>query len=138
MFTAKIQRNEEPQAGLDVYVDFYKDGVFSHTENVIPQDKQGFIYWKEARLKSLNSRLELKPELTPGLDITTYGVVTPPTQAELDKNAWFAKYGELEQLEKIASKNFLTGARLTALNNKISSVKSFLDTNVKVQYLDFI
>ena len=138
MYTAKIQRTEEPQAGLDVYVDFYNDGVFSHTENVIPQDRQGFLHWKEARLKSLNSRLTLKTELTPDLDITELGVVTPPTQAEIDKQMWFAKYAELEQLEKWAERNFLTGPRLTTLNNKIASVKSYLDTNVEPEYLDFV
>jgi hypothetical protein len=137
MFTAKIQRTEEPQAGLDVYVDFYNDGVFAFTENVIPQDRQGFLHWKESRLKSLNTRLALKTELTPNLDITGLGVTTL-TQAELDKQAWFAKYNELEQLEKIAAKNFLTGARLTNLNTRISSAKSYLDTNIKVEYLDFI
>lgn len=138
MFTAKIQRTEEPQAGLDVYVDFYKDGVFSHTENLIPQDREGFIRWKEGRLKTLNSKLTLKPELTPDLDITALTDTNTLTQAELDKALWFSKYNELEALGRIAAKSFLTGTRLTALNNKITSVKSFLDANAKVEYLDFI
>jgi hypothetical protein len=65
-------------------------------------------------------------------------VETPPTQAELDKQMWFAKFDELEKLEKIAAKDFLTGARLTVLTNKMASVKSYLDTNAKTEYLNFV
>lgn len=134
MFTHKIISKEFENGVLVLGVEF-TDGVKVITEGVKPQDEVGFKYWLKSRLASLNSLNDLE-QVTVNSSVDL--VDTPPTQAELDKTAWFAKYNELEQLEKIASKNFLTAGRLTILNDKISAVKSYLDTNVKAEYLDFI
>lgn len=115
----------------------FTNGVDTFVETIIPQDKAGYEHWRNSRLASLNGVTELVEENNVGV-VFELPTVTPPTQAELDTKAWFAKYYELEQLEKIAQKNFLTGARATALTNKIATVKSFLDTNAKTEYLNFI
>ncbi len=135
MFTHKIISKEFENGVLVLGVEF-TDGVKVITEGVKPQDEAGFRYWLKSRLASLNSLSDLE-QVTVN---TTVDLNEPDTrtQAEKDKALWFAKYGELERLEEIASKNFLTGPRLTVLTNKIATVKSFLDTNAKTEYLDFI
>lgn len=137
MYTAKILRKEVENGITKVFVTF-TDGVNTQTEWCIPQDRQGFNFWVKSRLSVFNTGQELQAELVDGDDINVSDVIIPPTQAELDKQKWFAKYNELEQLEKIGSKNFLTGARLTFYNNKLSDTKNYLDVNAKVEYLDFI
>lgn len=134
MFTHKIISKEFENGVLVLGVEF-TDGVKTITEAVKPQDENGFKYWLKSRLNSLNSLNELE-QVTVNSSVPLED--TAPTQAELDKQLWFAKYDELDKLEKIASKDFLTGPKLTILNNKITSVKAFLDTNAKAEYLDFI
>lgn len=138
MYTAKItSKIQDVNSRLWNVTTEFTNGVDTFVETIIPQDKAGYEYWRNSRLASLNGVTELAQENNVGV-VFELPTVTPPTQAELDKTAWFAKYNELEQLEKIASKNFLTAGRLTILNNKISAVKSYLDTNAKAAYLDFI
>lgn len=138
MFTAKINRKENRGGAIEVFVDF-TDGVSTYTDSCIPSDRDGFRFWVKSRLTVYNTAPDLQTELVPGADFDASDpVVTPPTQAQIDKDLWFAKYYELERLEQIAARNFLTGARLTVLNNKISTVKSFLDTNAKTEYLNFV
>lgn len=137
MYTSKIKsKTQDAVSRLWTIVTEFSDGTDTFTESITPQDRVGYEYWRDSRLKSLNGLTTLVTENNIGV---VYQLpVAAPTQAELDKAAWFAKYSELEQLEKIQAKNFLTGARLTALTNKITAVKSFLDTNVKVEYLNFV
>jgi hypothetical protein len=137
MYTAKVVKKEIDNGIVKVFVEF-TDGVNSQTEWCIPQDRQGFNFWVKSRLAVFNTGKELQTDLVDGADIDVSDTPVLPSQDELDKQTWFAKYNELEILEKIASKNFLTGARLTALNNKISNTKKYLDDNVKVEYLNFI
>jgi hypothetical protein len=135
MFTQKIISKEFENGVLVLGVEF-TDGVKVITEAVKPQDEVGFKYWLRSRLASLNSLTDLEQvSINDSIDLSEPDT---RTQAEIDKALWFAKYGELERLEEIALKGFLTGVKLTALNNKISTVKSYLDTNAKVEYLDFI
>ena len=135
MFTHKIISKEFENGVLVLGVEF-TDGVKVITEGVKPQDEVGFKYWLRSRLASLNSLTDLEQvSINDSIDLSEPDT---RTQAEIDKALWFAKYGELERLEEIALKGFLTGVKLTALNNKISTVKSYLDTNAKVEYLDFI
>ena len=60
------------------------------------------------------------------------------TADEKAQALWLEAYYRLEQLEKLNAKAFLTGARLTALTNKIATAKTFLDANIKVEYPDVI
>jgi hypothetical protein len=108
MFTHKIISKEFENGVLVLGVEF-TDGVKVITEGVKPQDEVGFKHWLTSRLASLNSLADLeKVTVNSSVDL----VVTPPTQAELDKELWFAKYEELEKLEKIAAKDFLTNPPL--------------------------
>lgn len=131
-----LSKNELPDGSLEVTVE-YTDGVDSQIETFVPSDKQGYFYRTEERKRTLNTAKELKTEDNIGKEVT-YTATDTRTQAQKDKDLWFSKYNELDTLEKIAAKNFLTGARLAALTNKINTVKTFLDTNIKVEYLDFI
>ena len=136
MYTGKIiNKTELPNGQVELTVEF-SDGVDTETRTVIPQDRRGFEYWVTDVAKSLTTAKELKEEDNVGkvVEITTPQL----TKAELDRNKWMETYFLLERLEKLAEKNILTGPRLTALNNKISTAKSFLDTNAKAEYLDFI
>lgn len=136
MFTAKVQRKEDALAGLDVYVDFYKDGVFDHTENMIPQDKAGFTHWLQSRLSSLNTGDSLKTELTPDLDITEYGKVTPPvlTQAEIDRNTWLEKY-----YRWVRVKTTVVDTGIVPISNpKIDAMLQDLKSTLLPAYIDFI
>jgi hypothetical protein len=137
MYTAKITRKVKDQNKTWIFDVTFTNGTDTFTEQIKPQDRDGFMFWLKQRLASLNNLDEFVDEDNLDQDIVI--PTTPlPTQTELDKQAWFAKYYELEQLQKIAEKAFLTGPRLTALNNKITSTTAFLDTKVKVEYLDFV
>lgn len=138
MYTAKINRKQETERGLKIFVTFYRDGNESHTKDVIPQDERGFYHWLESELSSLNSGLKLNTDLVVGEEVVIPAVTDTRTQAEKDQENWFMQYYKLERLETLASKNFLTGARLAALTNKIAQAKTYLDANVKVEYLDLI
>ena len=135
MYTAKITNKEERNGQFIITVEF-TDGVDTVTETVVPQDRQGFEHWVKQRAQSLTTAKELREEDNIGQEVDIAEEV--PTQAELDQQEWLKTYYRLEQLEKMADKGFLTGARLTALNNKISQAKAFLDANAKVEYLDII
>lgn len=136
MFTGKITNKETlPTGQLQITVEF-SDGVDTETRTVVPQDKHGFEHWVTQVAQSLTTAKELKEEDNLGkvVEITQ----TQPTQEELDQKAWLKAYYNLQQLQKVADLNFLTGSRLTALNTKIANAKSFLDANVKASYLDLI
>ena len=135
MYTAKITKKEEVNGQFIITVDF-TDGVDIVTETVIPQDKAGFLHWVKQRSESLTTSKELKDEDNVGQEVDIDGV--PPTKAELDQNAWFNTYSRLERLETLEAKALLTGAKLTALTDKITQAKTFLNANIKVEYLDII
>jgi hypothetical protein len=136
MFTAKIQRTEQTHTGLDIYVDFYNDGVFSHTENVVPQDKTGFFYWKESRLKSLNTKEVLKTELSVGQDITAFSdeVVVELTPAELARKTWLEKYSRWVRVKE----TLIDTGVILATNPRAQSLLADVKATLEPEYLDFI
>lgn len=129
MYTASIKNKETLEQGVRVTVTF-TDGTNTFDEVIEPQTKQAFWSWVEGRLFTLNEGEEMKT------DLPVDRPVTSPDQAELDKREWFRQYNLLGQLETLEVKGFLTGAKLTALNNKLTEVKTFLNANIKVEYLD--
>jgi len=129
MYTASIKTKDEIGTGVRVTVAF-TNGTDTFDEVIEPQTKSQFWSWVEGRLFTLNEQEEMKVELP------NERPVVEPTQVELDKMAWFKMYNTLEQLEKLETKGFLTGARLTALTNKLTQARTFLDTNTRVEYLD--
>jgi len=134
MYKAIIKNKVEVPQGIEVTVEF-TDGVKTITETIIPQDKRGFEHWRDSRLASLNSIEDIQANLNINDEFLAPAAVEK-TQAELDKEQWFRQYGLLERLETLESKAFLTGTKLTALNNKITEVKTYLDANIKVEYLN--
>ena len=136
MYTATlIAKNELPDGRLEVTVS-YSDGVDTQTETFIPQDKQGYIYRTQQIAESLTTAKLLKTEDNIGSVITA--TEDKRTATEKAQATWLEAYYRLERLELLASKAFLTGARLTALNNKITAAETFLDANIKAEYLDVI
>ena len=136
MFTGKIINKETLSTGeLQITVEF-SDGVDRETRTVIPQDRRGFEHWVNQVAESLTTAKELKEENNIGqvVEITT----VQKSREEQSREAWLEVYYNLQQLNKVAELNFLTGPRLTALKNKIASAKSFLDANIKAEYLDLI
>jgi hypothetical protein len=138
MYKAILTSKRELEDGrLEVTVS-YSDGVDTHTETFIPQDKQGYFHRTKQVAESLTTAKILKTEDNVGKEIVVTPVVDTRTAAEKAQALWLETYYRLEQLEKLNEKSFLTGARLTLLNKKIADTKTFLDANIKVEYLDVI
>ena len=138
MYKATLTSKRELEDGrLEVTVS-YSDGVDTHTETFIPQDKQGYIYRTLQVAESLTTAKLLKTEDNVGKEIVVTPVVDTRTAAEKAQALWLETYYRLERLEKLASQAFLTGTKLTALNKKIADTKTFLDANILVEYLDVI
>ena len=138
MYKAKLKSKRELEDGrLEVTVS-YSDGVDTHTETFIPQDKQGYIHRTEQVAESLTTAKILKTEDNVGKEIVAKPVEDTRTADEKAQALWLEAYYRLEKLEKIASQAFLTDTKLTALTKKIADTKTFLDANILVEYLDVI
>ena len=138
MYKAILTSKKELEDGrLEVTVS-YSDGVDTKTETFIPQDKQGYFHRTKQVAESLTTAKILKTEDNVGKEIVATPVVDTRTADEKAQALWLETYYRLEQLEKLNEKSFLTGARLTLLNKKIATAKTFLDANIKVEYLDVI
>jgi len=136
MFTATLTSKRELEDGrLEVTVS-YSDGVDTQTETFIPQDKAGYIHRTQQIAESLTTAKLLKTEDNVGTVITLKPAADTRTPAEKAQVTWLETYYRLERLELLASKAFLTGARLTALTRKIDEAKTFLDANILAEYLD--
>lgn len=74
---------------------------------------------------------------TGNLDLST---VAEPTLSDEDvtRNEWFALYDRFNQLEFLASKGILAGAKATALETKILELKTSLSSGFKASYLNDI
>jgi len=138
MYIATLTSKRELEDGrLEVTVS-YSDGVDTQTETFIPQDKQGYFHRTQQVAESLTTAKLLKTEDNVEKEIVATPVADTRTAAEKAQALWLETYYRLEQLEKLNEKAFLTGARLTLLNKKIADAKTFLDANIKVEYLDVI
>jgi len=138
MYKAILTSKKELEDGrLEVTVS-YSDGVDTKTETFIPQDKQGYFHRTKQVAESLTTAKILKTEDNVGKEIVATPVVDTRTADEKAQALWLETYYRLERLELLATKNFLTGAKLTALTRKIDETKTFLDANILVEYLDVI
>ena len=138
MYIATLTSKRELEDGrLEVTVS-YSDGVDTKTETFIPQDKQGYFHRTKQVAESLTTAKILKTEDNVGKEIVATPVVDTRTADEKAQALWLETYYRLERLELLATKNFLTGAKLTALTRKIDETKTFLDANILVEYLDVI
>ena len=130
-------KNQLPDGRLEVTVS-YSDGEDTQTETFIPQDKAGYVYRTRQVAESLTTAKELRLENNVGQVIVIPAPTDTRTAAEKAQATWLETYYRLEKLELLATKAFLTGPRLTALTNKIATAKTFLDANIKAEYLDVI
>lgn len=130
-WTVEIVKVVDGKNGRTAYVDFTNAGK---TESRVFKDltsKDQLISQAMRMIDSLEADITVDTVLEVPVQVV-------PTQDETDQALWLQTYYRLEQLEKLAEKAFLTGAKLTALNKKISDSKAFLDANAKVAYLDII
>ena len=138
MYKAILTSKKELEDGrLEVTVS-YSDGVDTKTETFIPQDKQGYLHHTKQVAESLTTAKLLKTEDNVGKEIVAPLAVDTRTADEKAQALWLEAYYRLERLEKLNEKSFLTGKRLTLLNKKIAAAKTFLNANIKVEYLDVI
>ena len=138
MYKAILTSKKELEDGrLEVTVS-YSDGVDTKTETFIPQDKQGYFHRTKQVAESLTTAKLLKTEDNVGKEIVAKPVADTRTADEKAQALWLETYYRLEQLEKLNEKSFLTGERLTLLNKKIAAAKTYLNANIKVEYLDVI
>ena len=138
MYIATLTSKKELEDGrLEVTVS-YSDGVDTKTETFIPQDKLGYFHRTKQVAESLTTAKLLKTEDNVGKEIVATLAVDTRTADEKAQALWLETYYRLERLELLATKNFLTGAKLTALTRKIDETKTFLDANILVEYLDVI
>jgi hypothetical protein len=101
MFTHKIISKEFENGVLVLGVEF-TDGVKVITEAVKPQDENGFKYWLNARLESLNSLTELeKLNINDVPDTTPVPPVDKRTAEEKAQETWERQYARLEQAQKL-------------------------------------
>jgi len=137
-FEGKITNKIElPDGRLDLEVTF-TDGVDVVVDKVIPQDKNGLEYWVTQRAESLTTSKLLKNEDNIGVVIERTVAPDTRTDAEKARGLWFDIYNRLGRLESLSLAKILTGQRLSDLNKKIADAKTFLDANIKVEYLDVI
>jgi hypothetical protein len=77
----------------------------------------------------------LRPFVAPG---TTLNIIpaaaTPPTAAELARQAWFNKLELLEHRLRIKNAGAVTGAKLTALNDSIATLQAELHSDFLAAY----
>jgi len=131
------KKTDLPDGRLELEITF-TDGVDVVVDKVIPQDMNGLIYMVEQRAESLTTAKLLKNEDNIGKVIEFKPVEDKRTVAEIAQATWFNEYYRLERLESLATKAVLTGANETALTGKIAEARTFLDANIKVEYLDVI
>jgi hypothetical protein len=136
MFTAKINRKEPRGAAIEIFVDF-TNGTDVYTESCVPQNVEGFKYWVKSRLETFNSSEILDTELQAQDTINlTDPVVEPPvlTQAEIDRNAWLAKYAQWVRV-----KQTVVDTGIVPLSNaKIQALLTDLQMTIRPEYIDYI
>ena len=136
MYIAKINRKEDREGIIEVFVDF-TDGVNTYTDSCIPQDADGLKYWIKSRLATYNSSLQLQSELVPGADVDVSDpVVTPPTltQAEIDRDAWLAKYYKWLRIKTTVIDTEI----LPITNPTIAAMLTDLKATLRPEYIDYI
>lgn len=136
MFTAKINRKEESNGIIKVFVDF-TDGVQNFTESCIPQNRSGLDFWVKSRLETYNSSQQIKSELVDGAEIDVSDpVIVPPvlTQAEIDRSTWLEKYYKWVRI-----KTTVVDTGIVPISNtKIASMLQNLKDTLKAEYIDYI
>lgn len=132
MFTAKIIKKEETEQGLKIYVDF-SEGEKVFSEWIIPQDEDGLKHWVKSRLASLNSISELtvKYDIDSTIDVSEPEPVEK-TQAQLDKEAWFAKYYRWTRIKY----NLIDTGIIPLTNTKAQALLTEVKAGLKPEYID--
>lgn len=134
MFTAQINRKETSSGQIKIFVDF-SDGTNTTTEWCIPQSDFDFKQWVKSRLEALNSSVTLDSAYTDGdtVDVTE-PTPTQPTQAEIDRDAWLAKYHKWVAIKN----NLIDTGVLTGTESQVVSFLNDVKTGFKPAYLDYL
>ena len=133
MYTATTISKREVPEGIEYTIEF-SDGIRTLTEPVIPQDEDGFRYFIEARLKSLNSSKTLPTKFVDG-EVIIFDNATPVlTQAQINQNQYF---NDLNRYNRIIT--YLVEPSFVAVDlPEVVALSAELKTNFKPEYLNFI
>jgi len=133
MYTATTISKREVPEGIEYTIEF-SDGIRTLTEPVIPQDEDGFRYFIEARLKSLNSSKTLPTKFVDG-EVIIFDNATPVlTQAQINQNQYF---NDLNRYNRIIT--YLVEPGFVAVDlPEVVALSAELKTNFKPEYLNFI
>lgn len=136
MYTAKINRKDYVAGVLRVFVDF-TDGVTTISENCIPQNEDGLRFWIKSRLETFNSAPTIESKYADGADVDVSDpVVVPPTPTadEIARVEWIKRYFKYV---KVKTTLVDTGV-LPADNAQVTTLRTWLTSNIRPEYLDFI
>lgn len=133
MFTAKIISKVKENGILAITVEF-SDGVETYTEVVKPQDENGFLFWVQSRLTSLNTSKTLETADNVGKVIEVNPAPKPPTAAEIARDTWLAKY---RLWVRIKTSLIDTGI-ITAANPKAAALLADVKSTILPEYIDLI
>lgn len=133
MYTATVKNKEIIKGQMNITVDF-SDGTTTITEKCIPQDRNGFVHWVKSRLSTFNSATEIDTDYSINTVVDLSEPVPPaPTAGELAKQAWFADYLTLQDVQKLIDLGVLTGTE-----PKVVSLRNKVKNNFKPEYLSLI
>lgn len=136
MYTAKIQRKDYVNGAIRVFVEF-TNGTETVVENCIPQNEDGLKFWIKSRLETFNSAPTIESKYADGADVDVSDpVVVPhvPTAGELARAEWLKRYFKYV---KVKTTLVDTGV-LPADNAQVTTLRTWLTSNVKPEYLDYI
>lgn len=130
MFTASIQKNSFSEGVMQVVVDF-SDGTDTVTRAFNISSERDLKRQVKNELDRLNDLSNLAKTLTEGVYDASDTVAPPPTQAEIDKHAWFRNFNRLEQLAKLES----LGALRPALAEELVTLRETVATDFRKAYI---
>lgn len=132
-----LKKEDQLTGGTKVFVEF-TDGVKKVEDSVIPGDRDGFIFWVKAKIKSLEEGDNIKVDMPDGvvLPAPKDPVIVEPvlSQAEINRNIWLQKY---RKWVEVKTKVIDTG--IIGINHpRAVALLNDLKTTIKEEYLDYI
>ena len=133
-WTPKIKAVEKIQGQLHVVI-AYSDGTRTFNEDLFlstPRTLNDVVFKRIAELDALDT---YATSLVVGTSIsTTPTVVTPPTQAEIDREAWLVNYRKLFK----AKQTLVDVGVIPASNSTYAALLSTVQAGLQASYLDYI
>lgn len=137
MFTAEIKNKFIQRAQNKIALDLeISDGTTVYIEKMffpLNMTEDGIKATVKHYLDQLERAQTFVDNLPLGIVDTSTVVDTTPTQADLDKQDWFRRFGRLQTVQKMIDLGILTGNE-----TQITALRNGLKTDFKVAYLQDI